>query len=348
MRQKPHKKIIAVGVTAVSLSLFLTGCGGSAGAQPGTAAGSCEPLRGKAISLVVPFSPGGGYDTFARIIAPKLGEALKAQVVVKNEPGAGGLVALNKLVHAKKDGTQIAIINGTGTASSILAGAEGAKFGFHDFSYIGRIGEENAVVVSAAGSSYDNWEDVLASDGFRFGSTGPGASDYITSSVVIEAFDLKNAKVVTGFAGNSEVDLAMLQGNVDGLAGSADSRRAGIASGEQIGLLSIANERATEAPDAPTVGELDLTEKQKLIMDAQQNVNDLGRSLVAPAGIEAGLLECLRDALETVATDDGVLAQAEKQFRPISFVPGAEVEKDIVGKLKNLPDEYITVLKDSV
>jgi tripartite-type tricarboxylate transporter receptor subunit TctC len=347
MRQKHKKQFIAVGATTASLSLFLTGCGGSAGAQPGTAAGSCEPLNGKTISLVVPFSPGGGYDTFARIVAPKLGETLKAQVVVKNEPGAGGLVALNKLVHAKKDGSQIAIINGAGTASSILAEAEGANFDLDDLSYIGRIGEDNTVVVSAAGSKYTSWKDVMASDGFRFGSTGPGASDYIASSVLIEAFELKNAKIVAGFAGKSEADLALLQGNVDGLAGSADSRRAGIAGGEQIGLLSIANERATEAPDAPTVGELELTEKQKMILDAQQSVNDLGRSLVAPAGIEAGLLECLRGALETVATDNGVLAQAEKQFRPISFVPGAEVEKDIVGKLKNLPGDYLTILKNS-
>lgn len=349
MRQK--NRLLFAGALVASASLALTGCGGPLGNtsdSPAEAAvGGCEVMSGKTVSLIVPFSPGGGYDTYARIVAPKLGEVLDAQVVVRNQPGAGGLLAIKNLIKGKGDGTEIAIMNGAGTAAAVLAGAEGADFSLDDLSYIGRIGEDNSLVVSAAGSQYQSWDDVVASDGFRFGSAGRGSSDYMVTSVLIEAFDLKNTTIVTGFQGKSEVELALLQGNVDGVAGTADSRRAGIASGEQTPLLGIAGERLQEAPDTPVFTEMELTEQQELLLNAQQDVSDLGRSLVGPAEMDPGTLECLRSALGTIAEDEELLMDAKDQNRPISYVPGKEVEEEIVGNLKELPDSYLELLKES-
>src|SRR5689334_13095431 len=90
--------------------------------------GGCAALEGETITLVVPFSPGGGFDTAARIVADPLGKALKAQVIVENRPGAGGLLAINRLVKGAADGKQIAIMNGTGASASILGQADGADF----------------------------------------------------------------------------------------------------------------------------------------------------------------------------------------------------------------------------
>jgi tripartite-type tricarboxylate transporter receptor subunit TctC len=348
MRHIPLARRLSIGALATSATLAIAGCGGASGnPQSGPSAEGCESLEGKTISVVVPFAPGGGYDSYARLIAPNLGKALNAQVIVKNQPGAGGLVAINSLVHAKGDGTEIAIMNGAGVAAAVLAEAEGAGFSLDDLSYIGRVGENNTVLVTGAESKHETWDDVKASEGFRFGSSGRGSSDYITPSILMEAFDLKNAQIVTGFGGQSEVELALLQGNVDGLAGPADSRRAGIASGEQTPLLSIASERVPEAPETPVFSELELTERQKMLLTAHQTVNELGRPLVGPANMDPAALECLRGALGTIASDQNLLAEGEKQFRPISYVSGKDLEEQVISKVKELPEEYLSVLKQS-
>ena len=342
--------LLAASVVAASFSLLLAGCATSspepeapAAESPGAA--DCSPLQGKTISLVVPFSTGGGYDTFARLIAPALGKALDATVIVKNQPGAGGLVAINGIVHAKPDGTQIAIMNGAGAAASILGGAAGADFGFDDLSYIGRVGAENTILAGATDGKYKTWDDVLASDGFRFGSTGPGASDYVMPSILMEAFGLKNAKIITGFPGQAESALALLQGNVDGVTGPADTRRPALVSGDNVALLSITMEPNKEALDAAYVGQLTMDDRQKMLLTSHIRVNELGRPLVAPPKIVPATLACLRGAYDTAAHDSDVLAQAAAQHRPIAYVSGADVENKIVKDIKNLPEEYLTVLR---
>src|SRR5215213_758569 len=82
---------------AVALVLGLAGCGANpAGDNSDDASGGESFYAGRQIDFVVPYEPGGGYDLYARSLAPYLGECLgDATVVVQNEPGAGGLLAVN-------------------------------------------------------------------------------------------------------------------------------------------------------------------------------------------------------------------------------------------------------------
>src|SRR5690606_31446550 len=144
--------------------------------EPAGGGGGCAALEGETITLVVPFSPGGGFDTAARIVADPLGAELNAQVIVENRPGAGGLLAINRLVSGPADGSQIAIMNGTGAAASVLGEAEGASFALTDLAYIGRVATEDTVLVRAPDGVHRAWEDVLAAQDFRFGPTGPGGA----------------------------------------------------------------------------------------------------------------------------------------------------------------------------
>ena len=348
----------AGSIAAVSLVLLLAGCGSDAGtdsetdadtdvAAGETAAGSdCSSLEGENVRLIVPYSPGGGYDVYARMIGPALGRALDANVIVENQPGAGGLLAVNGIVNAPPDGTRIALVNGTGLAASILGGAEGATFDFDDLSYIGRVGSEDSLVLTAAEGEYDTWEDVVESDGFRFGSSGVGASDYILPTVLMEAFPLDDAEIITGFPGQSEVLLALAQGDVDGLSKPGDTSRPGIEAGEHVPVLSMTMEPPADyASEATYVGEMDLDERQEMLLTSHVKVNEMGRPLVAPPGMEPGTLTCLREAWATAAEDESLLEEAEAQGTPISFVPGAEMEEEIVQDLKSLPEEYLTVLR---
>lgn len=335
----------------VACALLLTACGSDDTdvAAPAESAGAdadaCAGLDGENVTLVVPYSPGGGYDSYARLIAPTLGEKIGATVVVENKPGAGGLLALNELLTAEADGTTMAIMNGIGAGGASLAGAEGASFELDELSYIGRVAGDAQMIVSAGGGEYETWEDVEAASGFKFGSTGPGASDFVTPSLLISVFDL-DAELVTGFEGSSEVELALLQGSVDGMSGQLDSRQAALESGDQQALVTFDRERPDIASDVPTVLELDIDEEQKALLEAHLDLLDVGRPLVGPPDMDEAALECLRGALAETVEDPELVAEAEKAERPFNYLSGEELDEAITGLL-DAPEEYVTVLTES-
>jgi tripartite-type tricarboxylate transporter receptor subunit TctC len=94
---------------------------------------------GKTVRMVVGYGPGGGYDAYARMVAPHLSKVLGASVVVENQPGAGGLVALNRIYTAAPDGLTMMIVNGTGAALSQLTEMAGVRFDLAQFGYLGTV-----------------------------------------------------------------------------------------------------------------------------------------------------------------------------------------------------------------
>src|SRR5476649_758616 len=95
---------------------------------------------GKTVRMIVGSGVGGGYDVFSRLIAPYLAKTLGATVIVENVPGAGGLVALNKLYVAPPDGLQISLVQGTMAAVAQLTGDQAARFDLAKFTYLATVG----------------------------------------------------------------------------------------------------------------------------------------------------------------------------------------------------------------
>ncbi|HSJ42561.1 MAG TPA: tripartite tricarboxylate transporter substrate-binding protein, partial [Xanthobacteraceae bacterium] len=88
---------------------------------------------GKTVRMIVGSGTGGGYDIFSRLIAPYLAKTLGTTVIVENQPGAGGLIALNRLYVAPPDGLQISLSNGTSAAFAQLTGDQAARFDLAKF-----------------------------------------------------------------------------------------------------------------------------------------------------------------------------------------------------------------------
>jgi tripartite-type tricarboxylate transporter receptor subunit TctC len=349
LKNKSPLTHLALGALTVS-ALALTGCSAADPAEVSSSTGAeadCSVFNGKTIELAIPYNAGGGYDILARVIVPGLENALGATVIPVNKPGAGGLLAINQLTAAPADGTSIAIVNGTGAAAAILADAEGPEFDFDGLSYIGRVAVDDLIVTTNATGEYQTWDDVLNSEGFRFGSTGRGSSDYIVANALIEAFDLKGAEVIVGFNSQAETDLALIQGSVDAIAGPLDSRRVSILSGETTPVLSFAEESPADAADATVFGDLELSSDAESIIDGITLLTEFGRPLVGPAGMEAGTLGCLQDALGVAMEDPEVLEQAEKLQRELSYLPGDVILEDVVGEFGTLSEGFIDVLKAS-
>lgn len=308
----------------------------------------CEALSGKRLTLTVTYGPGGGYDTYARLLAPELGEAINAEIIVENKEGAGGLLALNSLIASgRTDGTEFLIMNGVGTVASVLAEAEGADFSLDDLSYIGRVATDDAVLVTGADSGYKTIEDVLTKGGFTFGSTGPGSSNYVWPAVLMEAFDLEasGSRIISGFGGSGDITLAVLQGNVSGYSGTSSSIQGNVEAGELIPLLGLSDRPTAASGDSPLIEDLELTQEQSDLLNTHMIASLLGRALVGPADMDTGALQCLRDGLDEVVNDEEFIAEALEAGRPFSYIAGDVVQTEVIDALRDLPESYLSVLK---
>ncbi|NEK85943.1 hypothetical protein GCU60_09235 [Blastococcus saxobsidens] len=332
------RSLIALGVGAGVLS----GC--SSDSEPAASGGGdCASLEGETITIVVPYEPGGGYDSYTRLVAPYLEEEIGATIAVQNQPGAGGLLALNSLRAEDADGTKLAIMNGVGAGGSSIAGAEGADFALDDFTYIGRVASDPSLLVTSAAGEYQTFDDILAADEFRWGSTGPGAEDYVTSSLISAVFDIPG-EVVTGFPGSGETELAVVQGSIDGMSGNLTSRRGAVEDGTQTPVLVVGEESPDWlSDDVPTVAELDTTEEQAELLDAHLALIELGRPFIGPPGMDEAATSCLRTAMAAAMENPELVQESEEQERELAFLPGDELE-GLVQDLMDAPPAYSELL----
>jgi tripartite-type tricarboxylate transporter receptor subunit TctC len=333
------KLTTAAAVLASTLAL----CSCQQGSGSSKESGNFE---GETIELVVPFDPGGGYDSYARQLAPELADELGAKIVVVNKPGAGGLIALNGLSTADNDGTTIEILNMTGTIGSALAEAEGVQYEPEKFSYIGQIGSEPDLVIARSDGDISSYDDLVAAAGsgpVRFAATGPGSNEYVDPLVLDEALDI-DSEVVTGFGGSGEAALALLQGNVEAYSRSLSSQLPTIESGDAVPILVLGSDRLEEFPDVPTVLEEAPDEEQKAILQYHVDLLESGRTIAAPPDMDEKRLAELRAAFAKVVQDADFIAAGEQAGRPITYLSGEDVQAEVEG-LVDAPASYIDILK---
>jgi len=297
-------------------------------------------LEGETIDFIVPYDPGGGYDTYVRLIAPYLEECTGASVIVRNEPGAGGLLATTQTFVAAPEQLRIQIINTIGAASAQIAGAEGARFELQDFSWLGRIASEPNVMVVASDSEIQSFDDVLAAEEpIKFVATGPGSNEYVNSVILPEVYDFP-ADVITGFAGSGEARAAVLAGDADAHILPLDSQIDAINAGETRPILIIGQERSETLPDVPAVADYPAgSEEQQAIVDALAALVETGRAVAAPPGMDEATLSALREGLACALQDEELINLAEEQQRPISPLSGEEMA-DLIRQVLDSPEAF--------
>lgn len=327
------------------VALLLAACGAEGG-QSTTGDGDGEAsLAGETIDLVVPYKPGGGYDIYARLVAPYLEECLDATVVVKNEPGAGGLLAASKTFVAPSDSLRTVLTNTVGLVSAQLAEAEGASFQAEKFSWLGRVSAEPNVLVVAADSKFDSFSDLRESTGeVRFVATGPGSNEYVNSTVLPAVYDFP-AKTVTGFDGSDGARAAVLSGDADAHILPLDSQMKAIKAGDVKPLLVIANEPHDALPDVPSAADFPPEEAQKGALDALINLAETGRSLAGPPEMDPDQLAALREGFGCAVENEEMLAKAEKQQRDVDPLTGDETLKAVEDAL-GAPPQFTELIKE--
>lgn len=279
-----------------------------------------EFFKGKTVRLIVGYSPGGGYDLYARMIAPYLGKALGASVIVENQPGAAGMTALNRLYVAQPDGLQLILAAGTAASMAQLVGETGVRYDLAKVSYLGLVSRSPYVWVVAPGSPIKVPADAgKLGQRIVWGATGPmdGLAD--GAAFTCEALALA-CKVIIGFKSTSEVALALARGEADAIYTSDPAAINYVKAGTARAVATMARIRSVFFPDLPTIFEaVALKPEQQWWFDFRSNVDNLGRILIVPPGMAEARLAFMRQATRQALTDPALIAEGKRTQRLVDF-----------------------------
>ena len=287
-------------------------------AQPASAQGAAAFYKGKTVRFVVGVGVGGGFDAYARMIAPYLARNLDATVVVENQLGAGGLVALNRISTAQPDGLNLMIVNGTPAALGQLLDQQNVRYDLTKLEHLGVIAAYPWIWLVNNQSPVKTPADAQ-NVRLRWGGVGPTDGPADGARITCHALKI-GCQIVLGYKGSADIALAMERGEMDALYVSDSSAAQYVKSGQARAVASMGDKRSELLPDVPTIFEsAKLDDEQRWWLEFRMSINDLGRILVTTPGVPADRLEFLRAAVRKALTDPELIAEGEKTGRFVSF-----------------------------
>ncbi len=316
-------------ITAV-LALSICGIGSAAAAD--------EFFAGKTIRTLIGFGVGGEDDLWARTIARHLGDHIAGHptVLPENAPGAGGLLVANRLYNTvPKDGTVIGLMN-RGIPFEPLLGGQGDQFDALKFNYIGSPGRDTTVCAARKDADVKTMQD-LHSKTLTVGGTGSGADTAIYPQFLSSLLGMK-FKLVLGYKGSHDIQLAMERNEVQGICLAYDSLERGtLAREHHINVLL----QASLEPDPRLQGipyglEFTRDAAEQAALKLFFTRASIGRPFVAPPGVPADRIGELRQAFDATLRDPAFLDDATKQKLRVVSIRGEQIA-DIVADAYRSP-----------
>ena len=306
------------------------------------------PWKGKQIIMILGSAPGGGYDTFARTVAPHLGRHLPGQptIVIQNMPGAGSLLATNHLYNvAPRDGSVIGGLNPQ-LATEPLVRPERAKYDPRKLSWIGSALRETHVALAWHTSPVKTFDDLFKTELIVAGSGG--ATD--TFPNFLNSLLNTKFKVIAGYKGTREGMLAMERGEATGNGGTTwASLKATQAQWLQEGkirvILQYGLSKHPELPNVPWIYDYAKTDDDKAAMNLVFARQEFGRPYAGPPELPPAILALYRKAFDETMQDQAFLADAEKRRLDLDPITGDAIQK-LVDELYKASPAVVDRVKD--
>ena len=290
---------------------------------------------GKTITMSTHTGPGGGYDALLRLIARFFGKHIPGNpnVVVVNMPGAGGLTAFNYAARiAPQDGTYLTLV-GQGLVVLEPTGQPGMQASLGQMNWLGNASQSPNVTAVWHTSNIKTLDDAKRGD-VVVGSTGAGGIDAQTPRVYNALLGTR-FKVVYGYEGGAQLNLAMERGEIEGRGTNTwPSYKATFAEAVRnhylVPLVQIGLKKDPDLPDVPLFLDLVKGDPQKeSIARFLSLTTAISRPLAAPPNVPADRLALLRQAFDATMHDPEFLEQAEKQQIDIDPMTGEELQSAI-------------------
>jgi tripartite-type tricarboxylate transporter receptor subunit TctC len=288
--------------------------------------------RGKTIELDIGLSVGGGYDAYARMLARTMGKYIPGNpaIVPRNMEGAGSMRLANHLYNtAPKDGLSFGTIN-RGTGFEPLLGNKGAQFDATKFNWIGSTNNEVSVCVAWHTSGIATFEDARARE-LVVGASGPSADSYQFPKIANAVLGTK-FKIVTGYPGGNDIDLAMERGEVAGRCSWSWTSVKGLHQSwldrKTINILyQMGLSKHRDLADVPLIIDLARTDEEKAILKLIFARQVMAWPFLAPPGTPGERVDILRKAFLQTMQDKDFLAEADKAGLEITPVAGEDIQK---------------------
>jgi tripartite-type tricarboxylate transporter receptor subunit TctC len=292
-----------------------------------------EFYSGKTIEVRIGFSVGGGYDTYARLLAEHMGKHIPGNptLVPQNEPGAGSLKLANWLYDAApQDGTVFGIV-ARAAPFDPLFGNDAAKFDAQKFNYIGSANNEVSVCVARADTGIEKFDDLKEKE-LIVGGTGPTADTVQFPKIMNDVFGTK-ITIIDGYPGGNDVNLAMERGEVTGRCGWSWSsvvatRQDWLDSGYINVLMQLSTSKHPGIPDeVPLIMDRAETDDDRRLLRIVFARQALGRPFLAPPNIPEDRVTALQEAFMATMEDPEFLADAKQAELEITPISGPEVRQ---------------------
>jgi hypothetical protein len=293
-----------------------------------------EFFKGKTIDLYIGTSAGGGYDAYGRLVARHLGRFLPGNpaIVAKNMTGGGGVRLANFLYNAAaKDGLAIATFNrGTGFAPLLGTSKTASQFDAARFNWVGSTNDEVSVCAAWHTTGITRYEQTLTKE-LVVGATGP-AADTVQFPKIANGVLGTKFKIITGYPGGNDIDLAMERNEVQGRCGwswsSVKATHPTWLPQKKINILfQLGLSKAPDLPDAPLIMDLAKTDEQRAIFKLMFGRQVMAWPYVLPPGVPNDRLVAFRKAFMETMRDKEFLADAAKRRFDIDPVSGEAIQK---------------------
>lgn len=300
---------------------------------PAVAADAAYPTR--PIRLLVPFAPGGGSDTTARILTPKLHEAMGQAWVVDNRGGAGGNLAAEIVVKANPDGYTIFL--GFNTVLTVNPTLYKLPFSMEkDLLPVTLLATAQYILVLHPSVAASNLKEFIAlaqqkPGGFNYSSGGRGTPLHLAAELFSKRAGVKMTHVA--YKGGGPAATALLSGEVQVLFGSIASSLPHVKSGRLKAIATTGARRSKVALDLPTMMELGFTGF------------DVGSwyAFLVPAHTPPAIVRRLRDeSLKVVAMPDVQRALSRQGLEPETSTP-----QELAARIKSETATWAQVIKEA-
>ena len=295
--------------------------------------------KGRQISILISFPPGGSYDTYARLTAQFMGKHIPGNpsFIVQNRP-AGGPGALRQFVEqAARDGSIIGIYPET-IAIIQLTQPDIGKWDVREMRYIGSFTNVNAVFMLRKGAPAQTLEE-LKTKPVNVGCNNHLGVTYVNSAVMqrLGGFPFN---IICGYPGTNNFPVAMERGEIDLVSGAWVTWR-GIAAanpGMYKPVMQSGLKRHKDMLDVPLMQDVVTDPKAKKVIEFLSAGSAIGRALIAPPDLPADRLAALRTAFDQMVKDPDFLAQVAKTGEEVDPTPGDEVQRISNAILETPPD----------
>jgi tripartite-type tricarboxylate transporter receptor subunit TctC len=309
--------------------------------------------KGRQITIVVGTSAGGGYDTYARLIARHMPKHIPGNpnVIVSNMPGAGSNIAANHIYYAApKDGTYIGALQGNAVVEPLF-GSTPIKHDPSKFEYLGSANNDVYICVVRSDAGVKSFADLLTREVIAGASSQASTADF---STLLDNVIGAKLKVVVGYAGSREISLAMEKGEVQAVCGVAwPSYKVTNPGWFENGFVKVIVQLNAKgypelnAAGVPLAVDFARTPEERAIMELFFGQTTFGRPYVVAPDVAKDRVAILRKAFTETLRDPDLIGEAKRLALDVDQVSGDQLQA-LVAKMYLAAPELIARTKQAI